>query len=802
MSINKILFSTDRRFQILVALLITFLFFGIYIGHALKGGSLGGSMYSSGDFFRASYPGFIKVGSYLKEGIFSAVDLGINNGNGEMFLRTSLPSKNLIYGLFSYASALLNNMPADHYVDAILTNRPADYFLLALILFLSVICFYYAQKLATEFFNLTRYQALFFAVLGFIPVMTFDSLFILLFHFNITLVAPLAYFSLKTLKEPRHNWLAAAFFYVLVFTGGYITVSTFHAAMNIIFTFVYYQSTNNKFNVRHVLIRIGAPFTIATAACFLHYLAIARLLTGVVQTSIHNYYQSVDQLAVDYMDILGWVTPFRLFTKPLEQLTIASIGVIGIFLLGILLRPMISESKTIKFKSIFWFGVISFVIINFWAMGNTTTIPGLFHFLVPIVGSMHLQDRYLIPMMPFLFLSIAIGISYLNTGEIKTKIYKSLGIVFFVLGIVILLDPTFGTGTLKIIDVRRFSFELFFAALFFMIASIEGIKRKALIVACTYALLVYPTLMLQQVPLPIFEHFLIPKKINFNHNAIVGFNNFIGTLEKKENYRFLGMEELATSGHGAYITEDFEWFKLLDHSISNYSSYDIYISNPKDYQPLFFTIMGVADWQYIANTRGSFVVVDDDVYTKNKKVLDQMVDMTKTPYLLHWKPGGLRAYALKGFIPKQMSGKDFTLDPNPNSLDNGYFYSPDLKNDALVSFESNEANYVKAVINADKPSRMTYLFYPIQNQRLYIDGLLVTPTIDKAQMFFDIPEGTHTIELRYQNTLETIANIILILFYLTAVIYFIAIYFYRYKVYLGKVRNQERAVEGRKEKSL
>ncbi len=793
----------DNQFQILTALLLTFLSFGIYIGYTLKGGSLGGSMYSSGDFFRTSYPGFIKVGSYLKEGIFSAVDLGINNGNGETFLRVSLPSKNLIYGLFSYASTLSSTMPADHYVDAILKNRPVDYYFLALILFLSYICFYYAQKIATEFFNFTRYQALFFAVMGFIPVMAYSSLLILLFHFNITLVAPLAYFSLKTLKEPRHNWLATAFFYVLVFTGGYITVSTFHSAMNIIFTFVYYQSTNNKFNVRHVLIRIGAPFTIATAACFLHYLAISRLLTDVVQTSIHNYYQSVDQLAIDYMNILGLVTPFRAFTEPyFRTLNISSIGVIGIFILGMVLKPMMFKSKTIEFKSIFWFGVISFVIINFWGMGNTTTISGLFHFLIPIVGSMHLQHRYLIPMMPFLFLSIAIGISYLNTGEIKTKIYTRLSIVFFVLGIVILLDPTFGTGTLKIIDVRRFSFELFFAALFFLIASIEGIKKKAILVACTYTVIVFPAVMLQQSPLPLFDNSLIPKKINFNHNAIVGFNNFIGTLEEKENYRFLGLEELSTSGQGAYITENFEWFKLLDHSISNYSGHDIYISNPKDYQPLFFTMMGIADWQYIANTRGSFVVVDDDVYTKNKKVLDQMVDMTKTPYLLHWKPGGLRAYALKGFIPKQMSGKDFTLDPNPNSLDNGYFYSPDLKNDALVSFESNEANYVKAVINADKPSRMTYLFYPIQNQRLYIDGLLVTPTIDKAQMFFDIPEGTHTIELRYQNTLETIANIILILFYLTAVIYFIAIYFYRYKVYLGKVRNQERAVEGRKEKSL
>ena len=773
--------GSNGKFQLFAAIIVTFFTFSTYIGYAIHGGNLGASLFKSGDFFRASYPGFIKVGSYLKEGHLSAVDLGVNNGNGEMFLRASLPAKNLIYDVFAYSSAVLD-------------NRFADHFLFALILFTSFLCFYYAQKLASEFFNLDRYQALFFAVVGFVPVIVFDSLFVLLFHFNITLVSGLAYFSLKALQSPRHNWLAAAFFYVLVFTGGYITVATFQAAVNILFVVIYYASTQEKYNIKLMLHRIGLPFVVATAACFLHYLAITQLLTDVVQTSMKNYYQSVDQLAVDFTDIVGLVTPFRSFTKPLEQLTIASIGVIGISILLIAFEPIISKSKKFKFSAVFWFGVLSTLTICFWSMGSITNIPGVFHFFAPIIGSMYLQYRYLVPVKPFLILSVALAIYYLNSLDSAEKqrlfsiVFRILGVGFLVLAIVILLHPTVGTETLRVGDIRRFSIELLFAGVFFVIASIEGIKKKALLVACTYTLTVYPGVMQQQLPLPTFDDWLVVEKINYNKHAVAGMNQFIDTLEDREVYRYLGMEELGTSGHKAYLTEQLEWFKILDHNISNYSSYDVYISNPKDYQPLFFTIMGTADWQYIANTRASFVVIDDDVYAKNKAVLDTMIDTSVTPYFMHWKPNsGTKAYALKEFVPKQMSGGDFTLDPNPNSLDNGYFYSPDLEKEALVEFESNDADYVRAVINADKPSRMTYLFYPIQNQLLYIDGEIVEPTIDKAQMFFDIPAGTHTIELKYKNSLESVGNRLLILFYLVVFLYFLGFYLSKYiNIYIAR----------------
>lgn len=727
--------GNEKNFAIVVSLIITILTFAVFLGQFLWSDVV--TFQKSGDNLKQCYPAFLKVMEYIQNGKLLGVDVGTFNGATEFFYRSNLPN---MYPFVWLASVFMQFIEAR-----------GIYILFYMGHFF--VCLYFAQRLAQRYFDINKWFALLFAV-GVSRIAILETWY--LSHFIIIcLVCPLIYSSLEALQnDKKHKWLLYSFPYALAFTSGYITVSVALAVFSWAITLIYGLKTKRN-NVKNIVLKSTIPPLIGGGGSFLHCFQLFIYMKEVVQnasSSLHDtlYYK------VNIKDIISIFSGAFINLSPMEQLDLITLGVIWTIIIAWVIKYRIycHQEKGIQFLIKFGIGLNVFFLLV--ALGIITPIVMWFYTFVPIFGSMHLPMRYMILTLPVLYLALCKAAMFVPEQKGK-KTYANLALGSIV-GIIVICIM-FRQSSSAMIDVDKLIVELLFLSIVCFVIFNYGIGKVFAIVSCLTILFPALNWLYSTNEVDIYINEIEERSIVYNEKYSQILDEFIDKLPRQNRYKFVMFN--SNDSVPDFIPGNYEWYNQSRHNLSNYMGYEVQLCLPKDYFKRFWWFNQM-DWNYIIDTRGDFLVMDEESYKENMATMDIIVDW-KESYL--FIDGTHRLFKLKKFIPTHYTNGALYLEDSSDVLDNGYFYSPDLSSNVILDFSTDDATYFNIILNATSETDLAFLLYPNRYYHYFVDEKEISPTIEGMNVYLPLEQGVHNVEIKYVNRLGEVSNIIYLIYY-------------------------------------
>ncbi|MGC6173813.1 hypothetical protein [Lacrimispora sp. 38-1] len=734
--------KNERFYAVCTSLVLTVLFFGIIFTNFSNE-----TFNVVGDQKNLCYPSFMRLGFYLRRGIFSGVDISTFNGASEFFSRGNLTTMYPIAMLFAFIG------------DAFSIQYIMYSLMFALHFF---VAFYFAQRLGTRFFGLEKHLSLLFAC-SCLMLYSYE-IWYTGFALSTMLVVPLLYTSLSLLGENRkYNLLLYSIPYVMAFTTGYITISIILVGIVFLTTCIFIVVYTDKGEVFRAFVKYFSIILIAGLVCLIYYLQLYRYVSRIVQTSGNTLTQVWD-LSLNLDDI--WVVPLASYTpsfiiEQYDALTIGVVWTVALITVFVLRKRIKFDSKKRIFHNVL-IGVNVLLLII--AFGNTTPVITWFYSLVPIFGHMHLPIRYMMITLPLLYLVVCIEISMLPNLK-GQKLFKNLSIALVMIAItatiILKVNPQ------KCINTNLFILEIVLGAIVLFKVYENGWNNiETVLVWCVSLILTAGTSFYSFTVPNLTAAYRETDNIYYNSSDLVTLNNYLNNDTTKLLYRYVCIDE--DKAITPYVPQNFSWLNGTERDISNYYGYELQLAWPKDYAIVSNGWFANVNWQYIKNTRGNFVILTPAYIEKNQQFLDSIIDWSKSDYYLS---NGMRICTLKKYVPSYYAGNSDTLDPRTDALDNGYFYSPQLLNRDMTRFETDRSRYFYAEINSESESDVEFLPYASPYYKYYIDSQEVQPTISDLQAYLKVPAGKHEIKILYKNRIGTLGGMVIIGYYFLMVIY-------------------------------
>ena len=382
--------------NVLFAVLCTIIIFGVFVGQALTSSTT--TFCKAGDGDKQCYGAFMKIRECMLNGeSFVGVDSGSYNGATEFFLRSNMPGAYILLYFFALLAILLPARGMYNMFEAL----------------------YIMQKTCRKYFGLNNrmsivvsslYLYLLCVVAWYISWYVIASLTVILFYFS------LEFFYNKSIRTTLQLILGV----ILSLTSGYITVSVAMLISIYLLSLIYVFSDFHNKNIKQMVI-YSTPYILG-GMITIPWLFQMYTYTNKVVGAGASVLETI-ALKMDLSDIFNVISVFSFaFTKPLENISIISLGLITFLVLCYAIKDFVIKKMLLKEKLfiIICFTVSFFIIV--WSCGSSTAVAGFLYNLLPILGGMHLQDRYLIVILPFLY--IAIGKLAMNINWSKHK--KSL----------------------------------------------------------------------------------------------------------------------------------------------------------------------------------------------------------------------------------------------------------------------------------------------------------------------------------------------------------------------------------------
>lgn len=104
-------------------------------------------------------------------------------------------------------------------------------------------------------------------------------------------------------------------------------------------------------------------------------------------------------------------------------------------------------------------------------------------------------------------------------------------------------------------------------------------------------------------------------------------------------------------------------------------------------------------------------------------MFDPIIDWDNSNYYLSNK---MQICKLNKFIPAYFSESRSAMDARSNPLNNGYLYSPQLLNENLIDFQTDNSTYITTTINSDLATvDLALLPYVNKYYVYYLDGVKI-----------------------------------------------------------------------------
>lgn len=718
------IYSRDRWFALLVALVVAGFVFCPYLGQKLFSDVV--TFQKARDALQQTFPAFMQAWELPIKG---GVDLETFNGATEMGMRAHLAIAYPLFILFSFLGQYTS-------------------FGFAFILFFAVhmVAFiYWGILLGIEHFRLDRKWACLFTLSSLTTVLI--SSWYVSYYIITTLFLPTLYFSICAVKETSKSRIFLySFGYVMSFLGGYVLLATFSCLLALVMTIAYallWQEGNWSEKKKSILQFSLCPIT-SGIAVFLYYFQILLYTrnTALGGRSIFMVATDLPLIPKDLIQIASYAfTPLN----PIESINTPYVGFSWLALMGVMFfcgryKRGFSPNRR-RFLTI-CYGIYGFQLLL--AMGGSTPLQYWFY-LVPAYGGMHLPIRYMLLTMPLLFLALTVSLAH-QEEENHRQIYSGLLLVCTV-GIFLLL---FWRSLAIEADQNHLLMELILFA-GFLIAARVNVTSKLCIFILIIATIFSPLQRSFYNDIRTTQSDFEVRSIVYSQPKVETLDRFIDLLPSREKYRFVSFD---TNNVPEFIPSNYPWYNCSQYNLVNYMGYEFHMSVPKEYTVTWF---GDIDWMYVADTRGDFAILDPAYVAENWDQLGLLVDpVYDGPYL----DGNHKVYALKKFVPFHYAQEYFVVDTG-SCLDNGYFYCPDLTDKNLLAFDTDDTSYFTARISSDRSTDLAMLFHPNRFYHYYLDGKEITATIENGRVYIPITSGEHLVEIRYINRFNEVSNCIL-----------------------------------------
>ena len=736
----------DRKIiikNLLFTILITTLIFAAFIGQYLWSDVV--TLAKGSDAFQGTVAQFHKFCEYILSSAYYGVDLGTFNGASELLLRPNMAC--------AYLPQILACLIAK------VTSIYFGYFILYYIQML--FCIYFSIALANRIFGISRNASLIFA--SSMAVIAMREAWYTSFYYSFTLIPLMLYVEISTLHSSRNaiKYFLLSFPYVLSLTTGYITTSMFTTGIMLLALMIYDFETTKENKFRS-LVRVCIPFVISVCVCVIYYLEVNNYVKDVIQSNITTLAgtQALSFTITDFAHIVSEAFP----TTALETADFIILGIYWMFIILISFKKKYIRGLSQR-KQVFIFASFTInIIMLFIMLGAETPLATWFFSFAPIIGAMHLQGRYLMATLPFLYISLAMLLDNviekgIDWDELKKGI---IALVIAILGLIAInryLSLNDISYNILIIELL-----LFFIAIYF--AYIYGMNSKAFAIFSICAILI-PNITSYYRYQSVWRdsNSFKSSSVVFDEDKQKLLDDYIDqNLMAKERYNFLTIEG---NGLPIFLPENYEWYGFSKHNISNYLGYDLHLSNPAEYISSFGGWFDRPNYDYIVNTRGDFIVLTNEDIDNNIDVLNKIVnwDLSNT-YL----DATHRILTLKKFYPKFFTQNPYTEDYSTNTLDNGYFYCPFIKQDQIKGFHTDNHSDFNISFSAEDATYLEFVPYPNRYYKYYVNGSQVEPIIQDMQAFIPVPKGDVRVEVKYQNLLAQASTTIILWYYVIFIV--------------------------------
>ena len=723
----------DFGFTVLLSLLFTAVVFLPQVG--FKGP--GGGENFQGDALNFWLPQYSVLEYYVRHGVLTGIDFTTQNGAAEWFMRPNLISYHPLYLAMTFFTDKIS--PVQQAVALVI--------MLWMHAFLSVFCLY---RVGRAFLGFDRAIASFAAVTYSLSFYLPTIMSQVPYAYVVWLLPPIVYGALACahkLTPSRVLFASAPVFSIML--AGYMPMALYSAGLAAIFLllYVFVFSTDGASYVRRgfVAAKGFAPFIVAAGFSFFFLFAVNSYLKGVFEPT---YKDNIRYSAYDLAEPPHAF--FRLFSGmftipgPFVEFDVYW----GCIVFAIVTIFVVRSASLLPKMSTSYRGVMaaSWCLYIFHALliyGSATAVSALFYYFMPVVGMMHIYQRFLPIAHLFFVLAIAVMLSAVANSE-RRGVEKLLLLAFFLLGVV----ATWVISTGAKIAPFGFSEHLITEILYgcaFLFALIALGRRTAIWAA---------TLFMFLIPLERVYIFVNTPELNIL-GAAAKYQPLDEAAAQSLDHDLISYKGTKavmkyadiTPGIWGAVPENYPWFRINQTYMSSYSGYDFHVGVKRDYRLRNPTTVpaGVTDWRVLPDpawikATGADAILFQPGDPANNPELMAMVDLSDASKV-HTVRGVYTLAPLKTDSP-----------PQGSAADNGFFRVAAPGAASILKFKTNHASKFDLVVKTEKPGRLEYLFWPNERLLFWVNGKRVTPGREPSGLLsLPVPAGQSVIKVRYHN---------------------------------------------------
>lgn len=729
--------ADDTRSGILLTLLIAAAFStAVFLPQTGFKGQPGGEMFQ-GDTLNFWLPQYSLLEFFVSHGVFSGIDYTTQNGAAEWFLRPNLIAYHPLY--------LLNVFLTDTYAAA--DQAVAIVYVLWFHALLSLYCLIRICRVFLRFdWALSTFVAVGFTFSGYLQIL----IGYVPYGYIVWLLPPIVYGSLSTAHRPIFSRVVLGstpvFCSVL---SGYLPLSLFSMGIAWIFVALYvFVFAQDERTIRERIISFlwgNSTFLVGAVFVFFFLFALQSYLNHVIEPAYSNNiaysaYDLAESPASFFRIFSGMITlpgPYTEFTLSWGWIVIA---IIVCYIVGSrTTSALVSKSHTHLLASS-WTIYLFFALIIY---GSATALSALFYYFAPIVGFMHIYQRFLPIAQLFLMLGAAVMLSAVSNSNSKAApkfllaayVIVALLMTWIVAGGV-QIHP-FGVGPHAIM-------EILYACVFLF--ALTALPRSYAIWAATLLMFVTP---LERV-----YNYVTNNEIN-----IVGQRSKFVPLDETEAEKldkalesFKGSKAVIkyvdiTPGIYGSIPENYPWFRANRTFLSTYTGYDFHVGVKRDYRLRNPTGVpsGADGWRVMPDPKwiratGADAIIFQEGDIANNPELLSLVDRSDPSKITSIRDG----YTLAPLRTDSVSGG--------TAADNGFFRITQGGLAAIKGFSTNYGGNFDFEVFSERGGQLEYLFWPNERLKFEIDGRRIEATRStEGLQVLALPPGNHKISVRYDN---------------------------------------------------